>query len=58
VASGCYQPLSTDELAFVLTRRWPKLGLHDSDDFTTAEAIAAIARYTNGNFRLLDRLLA
>jgi len=53
-----YQPLSTDELAFVLTRRWPKLGLHDSDDFTTAEAIAAIARYTNGNFRLLDRLLA
>jgi DNA transposition AAA+ family ATPase len=53
-----YPPLSQDELAFVLARRWPRLGLDDPEDYTTAEAMAAIQRHTNGNFRLLDRLLA
>lgn len=53
-----YQPLSTDEQAFVLSRRWPELGLHDTDDFTANEARAAILRITNGNFRLTTRLMA
>ncbi len=45
-----YRPLSADELAFVLARHWP--GLHlDAADFTTGEAVAAITRITNGNFR-------
>ncbi len=53
-----YQPLSTDEQAFVLSRRWPELRLHDTDDFTANEARAAILRITNGNFRLTTRLMA
>lgn len=37
--------------------RWQKLGLIiDPHDFTHAEAIAAVARATNGNFRLIQRL--
>ncbi|WP_422936715.1 AAA family ATPase [Sinomonas sp. P47F7] len=53
-----YQPLSTDEQAFVLSRQWPDLGLDDTDDFTTGEARAAIIRVTGGNFRLTARLMA
>jgi hypothetical protein len=52
-----YRTLSTDELTFVLTNRWQELGLSiDPQDFTDAEAIAAVARITNGNFRLIQRL--
>jgi DNA transposition AAA+ family ATPase len=52
-----YRPLQGDELTFVLTRHWRKLGLSlDSADFTDTQAIAAISRITNGNFRLLHRL--
>lgn len=52
-----YRPLTGDELTFVLNRRWHKLGIDlDPDDFTDAQAIAAIARITGGNFRLLQRL--
>jgi len=53
-----YRPLGHDELLFVLERQWRKLG-HDlnPDDFTDAQAVAAIERITRGNFRLLERLL-
>ena len=52
-----YRPLKGDELSFVLTRHWRKLGLAlDEADFTDNQAIAAIARVTGGNFRLLHRL--
>ncbi|MFI6219961.1 AAA family ATPase [Nocardia salmonicida] len=54
-----YRPLTGEELTFVLTRHWHKLGLElDSDDFTDAQAVAAVARITGGNFRLLQRLFA
>ena len=52
-----YRPLQDDELTFVLTRHWRQLGLSlDSTDFTDTQAMAAISRITNGNFRLLHRL--
>ncbi|MET3206258.1 UNVERIFIED_ORG: hypothetical protein ABIB21_003077 [Arthrobacter sp. UYEF13] len=52
-----YRPLAQEELNFVLERRWHKLGQTlDPDDFTDAQAIAAVARITRGNFRLIDRL--
>lgn len=54
-----YRPLSTEELTFVLTRHWRKLGLTlDPEDFTDAQAMADIARITRGNFRLVYRLFA
>jgi Holliday junction resolvasome RuvABC ATP-dependent DNA helicase subunit len=53
-----YRPLGHDELLFVLERQWRKLGKTlDPDDFTDAQAIAAVERITRGNFRLLERLL-
>ena len=53
-----YRPLQNEELTFVLTRRWSKLGFGiDDTDFTDAQAVAAIVRITGGNFRLLQRLL-
>lgn len=52
-----YRTLSTEELTFVLANRWKELGLTiDPHDFTDAEAIAAVARITNGNCRLIQRL--
>ncbi len=52
-----YRSLKGDELTFVLTRHWRKLGLQlDDADFTDHQAIASIARITGGNFRLLHRL--
>ena len=39
-----YRPLADDELAFVLTRRWQKLGLAlDLTDFTDAPAVDTTA---------------
>jgi DNA transposition AAA+ family ATPase len=52
-----YRPLGHDELQFVLERHWRKLGKTlDLDDFTDAQAFAAVERITRGNFRLLERL--
>jgi DNA transposition AAA+ family ATPase len=52
-----YRPLQGDELTFVLTRHWRRLGLAlDDTDFTDTQAVASIARITGGNFRLLHRL--
>lgn len=52
-----YRPLQQEELTFVLTRHWRRLGLLlDDADFTDAQAIASVARITGGNFRLLQRL--
>lgn len=54
-----YRPLSPDELTFVLQHHWATLGLTlSADDFTDAEAIAAVHRITSGNFRLVQRLFA
>ncbi len=54
-----YRPLSTDELRFILAHKWSELGLSFApDDFTDAEALAAISRITGGNFRLVQRLFA
>ena len=52
-----YRPLARAELLFVLEHHWRKLGLTLVDtDFTDAQAVAAVARVTSGNFRLLQRL--
>lgn len=54
-----YRPLSSAELTFVLEHHWSAIGLTlSADDFTDAEAIAAVARITGGNFRLVQRLFA
>ncbi|WDF31975.1 AAA family ATPase [Arthrobacter agilis] len=52
-----YRTLGREELLFVLDRHWKRLGRTlEPDDFTDAQAIAAIERITRGNFRLLERL--
>lgn len=52
-----YRPLSGDELRFILAHKWEQLGLTlDPNDYTDAEALAAITRITGGNFRLIQRL--
>ena len=52
-----YRLLSKEEMYFILTKHWQKLGLKlNLDDFTDNEAMAAIFRVTNGNFRVTHRL--
>jgi DNA transposition AAA+ family ATPase len=54
-----YRTLSAGELLFVLQHHSSKLSLTlSADDFTDAEALAAVARITSGNFRLVQRLFA
>ncbi len=53
-----FQVLSIEEAHFILIQKWQQWGLTlRSDDFTDAEAAAAIIRITGGNFRLMQRLL-
>jgi Holliday junction resolvasome RuvABC ATP-dependent DNA helicase subunit len=53
-----YRPLAAPDLAAVLAAYWQLLGhtLHP-DSPADADAIAAVARITGGNFRLIERLL-
>jgi hypothetical protein len=54
-----FRPLSADEVQFILQQKWQQLGYTlQIDDFTDMEAVAAIVRITEGNFRLLHRLFA
>jgi len=54
-----FRTLSSIELQFVLQHKWRELGLPLSpEDFEDVEVMAAIARITNGNFRLVQRLFS
>lgn len=54
-----FRTLSEAEVRFILTQQWAQLGVPlEPTNFTDAEAMAAIIRITNGNFRLLHRLFA
>ncbi len=54
-----YRPLSSEELTFVLTHHWNTIGhTLDPSDFTDTQAMAAVARITGGNFRLIERLFS
>ncbi len=52
-----YRTLSAEEMQFILATKWGQLGLALApDDFADTEAVAAVARITGGNFRLIQRL--
>ncbi len=52
-----FQPLGQEEMQFLLAHKWSQLGLTlQQDDFTDAEAVAAVIRITQGNLRLVQRL--
>jgi len=51
------EPLSEQETRFFLAQRWGHRVSAHSADFTDQEAVAAIIRITQGNMRLIDRLL-
>lgn len=54
-----FRPLSAEELRFILEQKWQDLGLTiDLTEFDDVEAVTAIIRITNGNFRLVQRLFA
>src|SRR5260370_12629814 len=50
-------PLSEEETRFFLAQRWSHQISAHSEDFTDQEAVAAIIRITQGNMRLIDRLM-
>ena len=53
-----FRVLSEDETRWLLGQRWSHLGMNIRvDDFTDQEALAAIIRITEGNFRVIHRLL-
>lgn len=52
-----YQTFRKEEVRYLLSNYWNRLGLSIKlGEYTDAEAIAAIIRVTNGNFRLLNGL--
>lgn len=54
-----FKLLSAEEVVFIAERKWTELGCtFNKNDFVDAEALASIVRITNGNFRLIGRLLA
>ena len=54
-----FQALSEDEMEFLFEHHWQSLGLTlDKKQFSDVEAIKTIARITNGNFRLLQRIFS
>ncbi len=54
-----YRSIGKEEMLFILEHHWNKLGLElDKNNFSDTEAIAAVARITNGNFRLIHRLFS
>ena len=44
-------------MRFFLAQRWSHHVSADSEDVTDQEAVAAIIRITQGNMRLIDRLM-
>lgn len=53
-----FKPLTQEEIVFIIQKHCRKLDISiNKDDFTDNEAIAAVSRITQGNFRLIDRLL-
>ena len=53
-----FNPLSREEIGFIIKKHCETLNIGvDENDFTDNEAISAISRTTQGNFRLIDRLL-
>jgi len=54
-----FRPLSVAELTAVLSEHWQSLGLRSpSGEFDDPEALAAMARITGGNLRLVQRLFS
>jgi DNA transposition AAA+ family ATPase len=54
-----FRTLTTEAMRLILTYKWEQLGLRLApDDFSDAEAMAAIIRITGGNFRLVHRLFS
>lgn len=51
------EPLSQEETRFFLQQRWSHCVSADSEDFTDQEAVTTIIRITQGNMRLIDRLM-
>ncbi len=53
-----FRQLNTEEISFVITNHCKAFGISiEIKDLIDQEAIAAMARITQGNFRLLNRLL-
>ena len=53
-----FQPLSKEEISFIIQKHCKTLKIKiNKDDFTDHEAISSMSRITQGNFRLIDRLL-
>lgn len=54
-----FKALSQEEMVFMLEHKYAELGITlKIDEFMDFESISSVARITQGNFRLLQRLLA